>query len=230
MGVDTRAITACIERLSAPGPPRLEVLGSSPAGRFGMIPGSFDPMTNGHAALADAVPADAVVLVWSPATLPKDPSGSPEPSLLPPVTRIESLIAYAEAHPRVHVAICSHGLYVDQADACARRFPGARPVIALGSDKVIQLLDHRWYDDRDPALTRLFGIADVAYALRSTDEERLEAALVAEPRWSDRLERLTLAPDVASISSGEVRRRLRRGDDIAGLVPEEVLPYLASSR
>ena len=215
--------------MSLPGEPRLAVLRSIPGegGSIGLVPGSFDPMTVAHVALAEAAAGHAI-LVWSPATLPKERSsgGHPEPPLLDPVRRIESLLAFAEAHPVIGVAISSHGRYVDQAEAFARTFPGARPVIAVGSDKVLQLLDPVWYDDRDAALARLFAVADIAYAARSGGEEELDRLLASEPRWAPRLRQLDVSPTLARISSRDVRRRVRAGEDVGALVPEQVRPFL----
>jgi hypothetical protein len=172
-----------------------------------------------------------VLLVWSPATLPKEagPGGAPAAPLFEPEERIASLLAYGAARLNVAVALCSHGLYSDQAEAAAAAFPGARLVFGLGSDKLRQLFDPRWYRDRDAALARLFAVADVAYAVRAGDEAAVGELLAGEDRWRPRLRRLHLDPVVAGVSSRSVRRDLRRGADVTALVPDQVLPFVLAA-
>ena len=213
-----------------PGPdvaedPRLDVLGRpAEAASVGLVSGSFDPMTIAHAALADALPAELVLLVVSPATLPKEPGA--EPPLLDLEARVTSLSRYVAARRGMRVAVSSHGLYADQVGAASRRFPGASIVVGLGSDKVGQLFDPAFYGDRDEALERLFSRAEVRYAMRAGDEDRVHAVLEAEPRWAPRIARLDLSPEIAAVSSGNVRRAVRRGQDVRALVPEEIIPFL----
>lgn len=194
-----------------------------------MVPGSFDPMTVAHAALAEALlsRAGAVYLVASSRTLPKEPgpggeAGSP---LLSPEDRVASLLAFAEHRSGIAVALCSHGLYADQADAAVDRFPGAEVVFGVGSDKVRQLFDPSWYEDRDAALDRLFRRARVAYAVRAGEEPAVRRVLAEHPRWAERLERLRLPTEAASVAARRVREALRRGESADDLVPREVLPF-----
>lgn len=193
-----------------------------------MVPGSFDPMTVAHAALAGSVGAELALLVWSSATLPKErgPGGALVVPLLEPEDRLASMLAWCGPRPWARVAICSHGLLADQAEAAAAAFPGARLVFGIGSDKALQLLDPGWYEDRDADLGRLFARAEVAWALRSGDEERIHAALDRELRWRDRFRRIDLPSDLRALSSRAVRIAVRLGDDVSGAVPAEVLTFV----
>jgi nicotinamide-nucleotide adenylyltransferase len=225
------SIRGALDRARRPGRPRLEVLGAtSPVRRLGLIPGSFDPMTIGHAALADALGADLSLFVYSPSTLPKEhaPVGAPEPSLLSQQDRVASLVAYCLDRPARGVALCSHGLLVDQAEAAAASFPLSRLVLGVGSDKLVQLADPRWYRDRDDALDRLFTLAEVAFALRTGDEGRILRALDETGRWRDRLRRVRLPPEAASVSSRAVRAALRLGGNVESAIPPEVRPFVST--
>ena len=228
--VDREEILAVSERASVPGPSRLEVLGEVPGQprRVGLVPGSFDPMSVAHEALADAVQADLVVLVWSPATLPKEAAaaGPVEPPLLEPEVRIEALLAFTAGRDHQVVAVASHGRYADQAEAAATAFPEAEIEVGIGSDKLAQILDPTWYDDRDAALGRLFTVADVAYAVRAGEEELAERALAEAPLWAPRFRRIALPSDVADVSGRAIRTRLRRGEDVSSLIPPEIRPSL----
>jgi nicotinamide-nucleotide adenylyltransferase len=228
--VDPDRIREALDRSRQTGHPRLEVLedGGVRPPAVGLVPGSFDPMTVAHAALAEALDTDLVLFLYSPATLAKEggPGGEPEPPLLSEVDRVASLLAYAAVRRRRGVAVCSHGLLADQAEAAARALPGARVVFGVGSDKVIQIFDPSWYRDRDAALDRLFTLAEVAFAIRSGDRERVDRALAASGRWRPRLRPLPADPAVSAVSSRTVRAALRRGEDVSSVVPGEVLPFV----
>ena len=186
-----------------------------------LLAGSFDPPTIAHAAMAEAAFAhvDHVLLVYSARTLPKE--GEASPPLLPEVARLETLERVARMRPGLAVGLCSHGLIAEQVEAAAIAFPDAKLAVVLGSDKLLQLLDHRWYEDRDAALDAMFGRARVLYAVRSGDEESVEAALRTDERWRQGIDRLDVPPSIAPVSSRDVRDRIRRGEDVAALVPPE---------
>jgi nicotinic acid mononucleotide adenylyltransferase len=194
-----------------------------------LLSGSFDPPTIAHVALAEAaaVESELVVLVYSVRTLPKE--GDASPPLLSEETRVAALEAVCgRGRPRLAAGVCSHGLLVDQAAAAARRFPRATLRMVVGSDKALQLLDPRWYEDRDAALEGLLGLASVCYAARSGDEGSVEAALglPVNARWRDRFTELAISPKASSVSSRAVRDLYRVGGDVSDLVPPEVLPFL----
>jgi nicotinamide-nucleotide adenylyltransferase len=196
-----------------------------------MLAGSFDPMTIAHAALADAAAerAEVVLLVHSVRTLPKE--GVTSPPLLSEPDRLRSLEAFGRGRPRIVPALASHGLLVEQAEAARSRFPRSELFLVMGSDKALQLLDPKWYEDRDRSLARLFGHAHVLFADRSGEEGLVDGAL-ARPenaRWRSSFERLAIRPALAPVSSRQVRERLARGEDVLPLVPIEVHPFIERS-
>jgi nicotinamide-nucleotide adenylyltransferase len=139
---------------------------------------------------------------------------------------VASLLAHCASSPDLGVALCSHGLYADQAVAIAEAFPGSRLTFGLGSDKLVQLVDPSWYEDRDAALDDLFARAEVVYALRKEDDGRIGAALGAAGRWRHRLRSLEMPATVTGVSSRQVRELVRRGGDPSAYVPPEILPFL----
>jgi nicotinic acid mononucleotide adenylyltransferase len=225
--MDRRALAAAIERAARRGRPRLEILGAPPAAvrSVGLLAGSFDPMTVAHAALAEALGTDLTLLVWSPATLPKEagPGGPPSPALLEPEDVLASLLSWCEPRLWARAAISSHGLLADQVEAAAVSFPRSRLVLGMGFDKLRQLFDRRWYEDRDDVLDRLFDRAEVAVAARAGDAPDPAAG---EPRWSGRISAVRLPPDVAAVSSRTVRDAVRAGEDVSASVPPEVLSFV----
>jgi len=148
-----------------------------------LLAGSFDPLTVAHEAMAESAShgVDLVVLVYSVRTLPKEGEGSPP--LLGQEERLAALERFTHERGALAVGLCSHGLIAEQVDAATSRFPNAALAVVLGSDKLLQLLDHRWYEDRDAVLDPMFSRARVLYALRAGDEDALEGAL----REHDRL-------------------------------------------
>jgi nicotinamide-nucleotide adenylyltransferase len=201
-----------------------------PVERVALLPGSFDPITIAHAALAEAASswADAIVLLYSVRTLAKE-GEAPEPPLLPEPERIRSLEAFSRLGSKTVAGLCSHGLLVDQVRAGEVRFPSADLRLVIGSDKLLQLLDPKWYEDRDAALGELFGRAAVMFAVREGDEEAVRAALADADNagWKDRILALDVSPAVAAVSSRMVRSLIRQGSDVSHLVPESVLAHLA---
>jgi nicotinic acid mononucleotide adenylyltransferase len=226
-------VAAAIERAREPGPPRLEIVGGPPATNpetVGLVAGSFDPLTKAHEALAEALRTDLTLMVWSPATLPKEePSEDRSPPLLEPEARLVAVLAWCLARPNARLAVASHGLLVDQVDGAARAFPDARFVVGVGSDKLRQLFDPAWYEDRDAALKRLFRRAVVAYSVRTADRSSPPPRIEPGEGWRPRLRRLELPPEVAGLSSSTVREAIRRGQDVSGAVPFEALPFVEAA-
>ena len=214
-----RLRTADRPELLAPG------VEGSPA-TVALLAGSFDPVTVGHLALAEAAAeaADVVLLVYAVKTLPKG-AGAP-PQLLDEPERLRVLAAVCRARgPWLVPALCSHGLLADQVAAAADRFTGSALAIVAGSDKLLQLVDPSWYQDRDAALAPMLRAAEVWFAVRTGDDERVRAAL-ARPEnraVAGRVRRLAVAGPAVGVSSGEVRELARRGRDVSGLVPAEAV-------
>jgi len=197
-----------------------------------LLSGSFDPLTKGHALMAEAAlgHADLVLLVYSVRTLPKE--GELPGPLLSEDERLAILEAFCESRPGIRPAICSHGLLAEQVEAAAARFPASALFLVMGSDKVRQLLDPKWYEDRDLALRPLFSRTKVMYADRAGEPGMVEA-LLGQPEnasWRHRFRRLEVDPEAASISSRLVREQLGAGQNVGHLVPAESLALLEGKK
>jgi cytidyltransferase-like protein len=192
-------------------------------GSVALLAGSFDPVTAGHVAMAEAArqSAELVVLTYSVRTLPK--ATGVEPPLLDEAERIRTVAAVCAARHGLALGLCSHGLLADQVAAAAERFPGASLTLVLGSDKLTQLFDPEWYDERDVALRGLFGAADVRYAIRGDDDVSDALAEAEALGLGERVHPLAVDPAVAELASSAVRSLARSGGDVAGLVPMEAL-------
>jgi nicotinic acid mononucleotide adenylyltransferase len=196
--------------------------------RVALVPGSYDPMTIAHAALAAAASAwaDVVVMLYSVRTVAK--ADGVEAPLLAEADRIRSLEAFCGSRPDTVPGLCSHGLLVDHVRAARDRYPRAELGLVIGSDKLLQLLDPIWYDDREAVLDELLGHASVMFAVREGEAADVAEALAdpANRPWRHRVAPVDISPAVAAVSSSRVRSLLRTRQDVRPLVPPEVLPFL----
>ncbi len=207
--------------------PELRFVGRVPqaGGRVALLSGSFNPPTSAHLLIAERAKADgcdAAVFVLPAQVAGKEPGG---------LIAEDRLLALRMIAPRsgLGIAVASHGLYVEQAEAAARAFPGAALHFLVGSDKVIQIFDASWYEDRDAALDRLFSLASFTVAPRAADGPRLRALLEAPEnrRFADAIRVVALHPSVADLSSTRVRGLLEAGADASGYVAPAVANLLA---
>ena len=220
------AMRALWEKLDPAAPPSLATLKPPGARRnVALLPGSFNPPTAAHMLLAERALQegfDCVVLLLAHNTVGKQPSG------LIPEDRLLAMRALTGG--AFGVGASSHGLYADQAEAAQRVYPDAEITFLVGSDKIEQIFDPRWYDDRNGALERLFGSARLVVAPRADQGELLRTVLEQNRRFADRVSVLRLHPAVSDLSSTRVRGLLRAGAEPAGLVPQPVAELLTAMR
>ena len=239
------ALRATLARLDPAGPP-VAVVAQAPRGEdgaalddtgrglaIGILPGSFNPLTNAHAALArvalEAGGLDAVYLALSRRTVDKE--GVDRPSQ---ADRALVLCRYARRESRHGVLLFNRGLYTEQAEAARARFPDAREIgFVVGFDKAQQIFDPGYYSDREAALARLFAAATVLVAPRGADGAAEVAELLGRPEnraYRERVRLLPFDPAYAGDSATAVRAAVQSGRAVDGLVPPETLAYLAEAR
>ena len=113
-----------LDRAARPGPPRLEPVAGrlAPSPKAGLLAGTFNPFARAHAALAVAghrAGCDPVVLAMAPVSLAKEGLERAHP-----VDRLDWVRSWARRHPWAVVAVASHPLLVDMAEALARATGG----------------------------------------------------------------------------------------------------------
>ena len=173
-----------------------------------VIPGTYNPPTIAHAALAihAAEMADEVLLLL-PETLPhKDFEGADFEARL-------RMLRRAVDHERVSVGSTPGGLFLEIASACARRFPEAKIALVCGRDAAERILN--WPYPEEGTLERLFSMVTVwVYARQgSFSVPQVFAAAMIPLDFEEELQRL---------SATEVRRRIAEGEDWRELVPESI--------
>lgn len=222
------ALRTILRELERATEPTMRTITPAPVCRsVAILPGAFDPPTAAHLHLAERALGEGyekVVFTLAVKTVGKRRTG---------LIREDRLLALrAMASKNLVVAAVSHGLYADQAEAAVRLFPGADIAFLLGSDKVFQIFDPRWYRDRDQALDRLFSGARLVVAPRADHTRALREVLVAPENaaYADKVEILRLHPAVGGLSSSRVRGLLHAGAQPTGLVPSAVAGLLEQLR
>lgn len=110
--------------------------------RVGCFPGSFDPPTVAHLAVAEAARA-AAGLTRVDLVLSRQPLGKAAPDDDAFAARCAVLAAVAETRPWLGVRVSPHRLIVDVA--------AGYDAVVLGADKWRQVVDPAWYGD-DPTV------------------------------------------------------------------------------
>lgn len=204
-----------------------------PAPAIGLLPGSFNPLTNAHVALAQAALVagrlDALYFALSRQTVDKERVRRPTLA-----DRALVLNEYARRDARLGVLLTNRGLYAEQAVAARAAFPHARELgFVVGFDKAVQIFDPRYYADRDAALQTLFARATLLVAPRGVAGAAELTALLDQPAnrpFRDRVRLLPFDPAYASASSTLVRARIHAGQPVDQLVPPETALWLAMAQ
>ncbi len=199
-------------------PPTVRVIArpaGAPARRQAFLPGSFNPPTNAHLALAASALAagqvDALDYLIATRTVDKEKVDGATLA-----DRLALLSEIARARANEGVVLVNRGLYVDQAELLRRAQPEIEELwFVVGFDKILQIFEPRYYADRDAALTRLFALARFLVAPRGTADAGDLAALLNEPRnrpFASAVQPLPLAPEYRALSSSRLRAAAHRGD------------------
>jgi nicotinamide-nucleotide adenylyltransferase len=177
--------------------------------RVGLLAGSYNPLTTAHVALAAAARATAhlEVVAWACATVTVDKERVTRATL---ADRLAQLLAYTERLPGNALVVVNRGLYVDQARLVRTlAAAGAEVDIVVGFDKVVQILDPRYYIDRETALSELFSTAHLLVAPRGPDGRESLDRLLKRPEnqpFTGHIAFLDLPGALAADSSTAARR------------------------
>ena len=217
-----------IGRLDPEGPPEaVLVAGRLPPGcrRVGVLPGSFNPPTNAHWRLAEgaleSAGLDAVLILLSVRTVDKE-----QVTRLRLEDRVIALRRLIGDRPNLGAVATNRGLYVDQAGALRQALlpPPTEIVFLVGFDKIVQIFDPKYYQDRDAALRRLLAEAHILVAPREGRTDRDLADLLARPEnraFTTAVAPLSLLPGAIDpdLSATRVREAIAAGRPPAGIPP-----------
>jgi nicotinic acid mononucleotide adenylyltransferase len=205
-----------------------------PRGHIIVFPGSFNPPTLAHLAMLRQARAYARRRVgghWQVyAALSRhivDKEAVERMTLLDRVVLLERVMDRYVKH--AGVLLLNRGLYVEQAQGIRAAFPEVRQLLFLiGFDKIVQILDPRYYDDRDGALRELFGLARLLVAPRREDGAGELRELLARPAnrpFARFIYPLPLADRYRDISSTDARAAAT-----LDIVPREVCDFIQRTR
>jgi nicotinate-nucleotide adenylyltransferase len=178
--------------------------------RLGVFPGTFNPVTVAHLALAEAALSvvDEVVFVL-PRQFPHKPySGASF------VQRVELLNLVIEGNPRFSAATCDGGLFVEVAEECREAYGAdVRLSFLCGRDAAERIAG--WDYGRPGAFLEMLKQFDLLVAARSGEYCPPQSLLSS-------FARLELDGVFDHVSASEVRAHIGNGEPWEHLVPAAV--------
>ncbi len=216
-----KQIQTLLEQLDPGAPPQALVVPGSPIPRGAIIvfPGSFNPPTTAHLALLkqarqftqfQALSEGKREMILLYAAMSKHIVGKESvarPLLLDRIMLLDDLLH--RRLPRTGVLLFNRGLYMEQAEAVRSSFRKVtRLLFLIGFDKLVQILDPRYYQDRDTALHDLFALAELLVAPRGDAGEQSLTALLQRPEnqpFARYIHALPFSPAYREVSSTLVR-------------------------
>lgn len=181
--------------------------------KIAIYSGSFNPVHNGHLAVAEAALADGFDEVWLVVS-PQNPHKN-ETDLWPFEERLKMVELALSKVPKVKVSDCENNLprpsyTVNTLDFLQKTYPQHQFKLLIGEDNLLKF--HLWKDYR--RIIDSFG-------------------LVIYPRSSDQKIFFEQHPNIQrikapllEISSSDIRKRLAESQSVQGLVSTEVEKYL----
>ncbi len=202
---------------------------AQPRGNMVIFPGSFNPPTSAHLAMLRQARAFArhqggywqVYAALSKQSVDKE--AVERMTLLDRVVLLEHVLKSQGA--RAGIILLNRGLYVEQARGIRAAFPRVQRLLFLvGFDKIVQILDPRYYAERDEALRELFSLAHLLVAPRATAGKRELEELLARPEnrpFASYIHPLPLAERYRDVSSSHARHHAQMNE-----VPAEVRDFI----
>jgi nicotinate-nucleotide adenylyltransferase len=185
-----------------------------------VLGGTFDPVHNGHLALAQAARKQLGLgrLIYVPAGLPWRKSGR---KITPAPQRLQMLSLAVKGRPGTEISPIEverrgPSYTAETLAVLARDHPGAELYFIVGEDALADL--PHWRQPRE-----ILALAKLAVARRRVGEKP-SGEWKEMPGIQERVVWLDMAP--VEISASEVRRRVRHGEPISAMVPPAVEAYI----
>lgn len=231
-----KRVQSLIDRLSPEGAPEALIIPGSPPPRDSIIvcTGSFNPPTIAHLALLKqarryARQHEPMHLYAAMSKRTVDKEKVERPLLLDRVTLLNTLLQ--ARIPQTGILLFNRGLYVEQAQGIRSSFPKVKRIFFLmGYDKIVQILDPHYYEDRDSSLHELFSLAELLVAPRGNDGARELATLLQQQQnepFARYIHLLPLSSAYRNISSTSVREG---NNGSTAEIPQEVEQFIRETR
>jgi nicotinate-nucleotide adenylyltransferase len=181
--------------------------------KIAIYSGSFNPIHNGHLAVAEAALADGFDEVWLVVS-PQNPHKN-ETDLWPFEERLKMVELALSNVPKVKVSDCENNLprpsyTINTLDFLQKTYPQHQFKLLIGEDNLLKF--HLWKDYR--RIIDSFGL--VIYP-RSSDQKIF---FEQHPNMQ------RIKAPLLQISSSDIRKRLAENQSVQGLVSTEVENYL----
>src|SRR3984893_16582596 len=227
-----RRVQRLLDELDPQGKPQVRLVPGSPApqGNIIVFPGSFNPPTNAHLAMLRQARQfgrlHGGMRVYAAMSKRITDKETVERPLL--VDRILLLDTVLHNHVRnTGILLFNRGLYVEQAEAIRSQYPDVRQLyFLLGFDKIVQVFDARYYENRDNALRELFALAEILVAPRAGAGAAELTALLGQPEnapFAGNVHSLPLDTTFRDISSSRIRQSVAAHEQD---VPPEVRRFI----
>ncbi len=180
-----------------------------PSRRVGLFPGSFNPLTRAHLAVADAARecVDAVVFVMPRAFPHKQYEG---PSLEQRMALVSSAIA---SHPALYAAVSDGGLFIEMAREARVALGDVAVHLICGRDAAERIVEWPYGAGHEiERQLREYGLLVAARQGQYAPPEKLAHAIAALP----------MKEGFDEDSATEVRRRLQSGEPWRYMVPPSI--------
>ena len=231
-----KGVQALLDQLQPEAEPRVFVVpgGPQPYGSVIVFPGSFNPPTTAHIALLKqarefARTHESMTLYAAFSKRTVDKETVERPLLLDRIVLLDDILH--KRLPHAGILLFNRGLYVEQAEAIHRSFPHVKSILfLLGFDKIVQILDPHYYQDREAALSELFKQAELLVAPRGNAGEKELAELLNQPqnqRFAHFIHTLPFNATYRNVSSTSVRQG---ASGSASEVPQEVRLFMRKTR
>jgi nicotinate-nucleotide adenylyltransferase len=182
--------------------------------RLGILPGTFNPPTRAHLALARAAQGqvDEVLFV-----LPREfPHKAYQGASFD--ERIEMLHVAASGDPLLSIASTDRGLFIDIARDCRDAYGEAALSFLCGRDAAERIVN--WDYGAPGAFGAMLDVFDLRVASRRGDYH-------PPPELAHRIHPLPVVADYDEVSATDVRERIARGQPWEHLVPEAIIPLVS---
>lgn len=182
--------------------------------RLGILPGTFNPPTCAHIALAHAALSDVDEVVF---VLPREfPHKQFDKASF--AERIEMLLQ-AATEPGFSIASTQGGLFIDIAHECREAYGDAALSLLCGRDAAERIVN---WDYGDPAaFASMLDEFDLRVASRGGEYEPPE-------HLAPRIHTLPIESGYDDLSATDVRERIARGERWEHLVPDAIVPLVRS--
>lgn len=183
--------------------------------RLGVLPGTFNPPTRAHMALAKAALEHCEEIVFVlPRALPHKNYGR-----VGFEDRLQLLRSAVEAHPRFTAASSDGGLFLEIAGECREAYgSGIEIAFLCGRDAAERIVG--WKYEREEMLAEMFQQFSLLVARR-------QGEYVAPQRLESRIRCLDIDEGWDDVSATEVRERIAAGVGWRELVPEHIAEDVA---